>query len=1107
MQLAKKAVGFGLLAVTGLALAQQEFSASPDKGAARPQARLRQSAPAAPQLNAAGVVARPDEGGADAELVARQPLRKLQALEVGPPLSPTGRLLIKFNDDVRARRTGDRAVGSEANRDLEAFHQLLVDSDLRVKPLFSRSADALARIQQKAASYSGKAQPDLAGMMIVETADGNLVPIAVARAINDLDVIEYAHYESKMVVKGPNNGACCVPGSFVCFDTGDAAQCDSVNGQFLGVGTTCGTNACGACCLSSGVCSAPTSSDVCTMFLSGTFAGAATDCSDPDTCNLGGCCLSNLNCTVTLEPLCLGMGGDFRGDGTNCGGAAQCGACCEQDGSCNPGPTSKGVTAQECNDAMGGFQLGDVDCPNIDCSMQQQPDCGVGNTGSCFQVNPSLFCNDDDCCNDVCDIDPWCCDENVDWPNRGTNSWDAWCADHAGEICTGGNGVIQSGGGPRPAVMTPGAGTTPTPSFTTAQGYLTSAGYNPAALTNGSNLVAAGIRWDTSGPPPAVGSPMPGYEGQGLDLQSVWGVGENLISADLGACCDAGGDCQFQISAADCATTGGTYTNLSRGLTIKVGVVEHAAFLPNAIGPDGPYAHEDLTRVIYEADPLDGFLIIPGSVDNNGNHGTATLGIIAADNNSAPGVFHPAGESPSASLVNQVGVVGVAPDATPYFFSINTLGGGGTADAVARALDEDGANFGPGDVLSFSIGPGGCGTLASDPSGFIMLTTAVDAGVTCVISAGNECCSLDDAPQFDDQDSGVIIAGACFPGSGTFNSYCRMPYSNFCQTCDDPSAIHISAWGDAVASTGYGDMFDGTGAGTQNRTYTASFGGTSAAAPQIAGLVCCYQGLAKMRWGTHLSPRDIRSVFTDDDDQQFQCAFQSIDDLPGNNEINFHVCDNTAWIYSDGDWDINGQGNIIGPGTTGAFPNALDDANDVINGQWFAGNDSLEEFAVLHGTLISGNIFSLKAVDGNVLRVRSALELPTGDGTLNRGALSSGEVTDVAVKATGELPALFMSVSVTNFISGVNGVRVIYLRDWSDGKWKVIGVDLAAGGTVVYPVLTYNPSVFVRQSDKQVRARVWTVTLGIGEPYDNFIDQIQVNVNSNPFIAVPGGGP
>lgn len=126
---------------------------------------------------------------------------------------------------------------------------------------------------------------------------------------------------------------------------------------------------------------------------------------------------------------------------------------------------------------------------------------------------------------------------------------------------------------------------------------------------------------------------------------------------------------------------------------------------------------------------------------------------------------------------------------------------------------------------------------------------ATEKGIHVIEGSGNHSINLDHAffdGKFDRKvrDPGTILVGAVCGKDGKkayFSSY--------------GSAIDVSAWGCFdIASTGYGDLFtDG------NTSYTAKYSGTSAANPQIAGLVANISGIAKKQ-NKMLTPVTMRNL-------------------------------------------------------------------------------------------------------------------------------------------------------------------------------------------------------------------------------------------------------
>ena len=51
--------------------------------------------------------------------------------------------------------------------------------------------------------------------------------------------------------------------------------------------------------------------------------------------------------------------------------------------------------------------------------------CGGAQTGNCFQNHTTPYCKNAECCNAVCEADPFCCNDH----------WDNLCASEAGQIC------------------------------------------------------------------------------------------------------------------------------------------------------------------------------------------------------------------------------------------------------------------------------------------------------------------------------------------------------------------------------------------------------------------------------------------------------------------------------------------------------------------------------------------------------------------------------------------------------------------------------------------------------------------------------------------------
>ena len=56
-------------------------------------------------------------------------------------------------------------------------------------------------------------------------------------------------------------------------------------------------------------------------------------------------------------------------------------------------------------------------------AMAQQ--CGNPDAGPCCEVHDAPYCSNPECCEAVCELDPFCCSQ----------SWDEYCVDIAEAIC------------------------------------------------------------------------------------------------------------------------------------------------------------------------------------------------------------------------------------------------------------------------------------------------------------------------------------------------------------------------------------------------------------------------------------------------------------------------------------------------------------------------------------------------------------------------------------------------------------------------------------------------------------------------------------------------
>lgn len=246
-------------------------------------------------------------------------------------------------------------------------------------------------------------------------------------------------------------------------------------------------------------------------------------------------------------------------------------------------------------------------------------------------------------------------------------------------------------------------------------------------------------------------------------------------------------------------------------------------------------AHEDLAELGH-AEPIAGTQI---NAVNFRNHGTAMLGVVRADRNA-------------------FGVTGIAPACRARQVATFGLGTAGAINAAANALH-------PGDVLLLewmrpgpgSTGVGSTGFIAIEwwPDDFAAIQAATARGVIVVAPAGNGSVDFDDPrytqplPGFPASwrnpfnrgvaDCGSLLVGAGSPPDGTHGrpqqvDRSREDFSNY------GSSIDVQGWGAEVTTLAYGDL---QGGDDENLWYTDTFGGTSAAAAMVAGVVAALQGV------------------------------------------------------------------------------------------------------------------------------------------------------------------------------------------------------------------------------------------------------------------------
>ncbi|NNF44634.1 MAG: S8 family serine peptidase [Phycisphaerales bacterium] len=725
-------------------------------------------------------------------------------------------------------------------------------------------------------------------------------------------------------------------------------------------------------------------------------------------------------------------------------------------------------------DYLGAF----VGC--IDCDPAPPAGCGVAGTGACNVANGTPYCKDSLCCGTVCAVEAFCCDV----------TWDAMCATMAADLCevsdehclAAHNGL----GCAFPAVDVNPADGIPdcyadviaadpacedglwdegcavlawlqfscfTDGFEDTPDLTGFQAYNTATPTENFSLLTNAFLGEAFG-------------GEGFDLQGVTDLGDELVALGVGT------------------------ENLARGKSINIATIEDSAYV------QAPLAHEDLTNLTIE----DGQRLWMNPLMGP-DHGTAVLGIIGANENS-------------------FGMTGIAPEADLWFFPSFSLNEGGRLlGAMTSAYEE----FGPGDVVNYSIGfgtgciggdcPGTVGFLTLDLAVWTLVRLGSDLGVTSVMSAGNEGCSLDDVDEAGG-DSGGIIVSASDPGF----PYCRRNFSN--HTADVAGIIpHVSQWGVMVPTTGFtGELF---GPEDPTRQYTLSFNGTSASSPMIAGLVARLQGLAKQLYGIPLAPEQIRDTSAG----FLQCLQLRTD---------------PTFLGSDDGLECAGDdGGMMPPGEPnyiGIIPSGPDWAANMLTSSFFDGSPLVEDIIVVRGTQVFGNKFSVKSSDSARLGVTAQFtprdfqpSAPTGGGGVpfvpqiqDLRYLATGNITDLIAIGKSDADGIVNTMIAQSEYQWPTVFTLVFVEgyDWRTQRWSFIDLISDPGqavatlpdGDLLFQHTAADSHRFVRVTDGKILLRFWTLgfpstgALGGDTPDSNYrmrMDFLNLFVSEDPGASLP----
>ena len=150
-------------------------------------------------LGVIAAIALSPPAAAAAPLTPRTPLNvdpvALLPLPVDAPRAGY-QLTIKLRDEALARADAHGRLVSRSGADLREINAIAAARGLRFRPLIPLDQQRLSAFEAAAAARSGRAQPDLAGMMIVSAgrADPDAL-LAAGQALEVLEIVEYAYIQ------------------------------------------------------------------------------------------------------------------------------------------------------------------------------------------------------------------------------------------------------------------------------------------------------------------------------------------------------------------------------------------------------------------------------------------------------------------------------------------------------------------------------------------------------------------------------------------------------------------------------------------------------------------------------------------------------------------------------------------------------------------------------------------------------------------------------------------------------------------------------------------------------------------------------------------------
>jgi serine protease len=248
--------------------------------------------------------------------------------------------------------------------------------------------------------------------------------------------------------------------------------------------------------------------------------------------------------------------------------------------------------------------------------------------------------------------------------------------------------------------------------------------------------------------------------------------------------------------------------------------------------------HEDVTLAV---------VATAGTPDADNDHGTSVMGILGAcDDNNVGCLGFLADEEMRLYQRNS----GSYPSVADIYNLANTQLAAGEVTNSSWAYFAD--PMPPGQTCPCNPGQNGHVPIEYNAAVKAEIDAGTADGIHYFLAAGNGCTDLDWAgfgAAFD-WTTGSVYVGAVESA---------LPHDAACFT-DYGSRISSCAWGENIVSTGYGDLFAGTG---RNEYYTDTFGGTSGASPTVAGCAGVLNNIYRnINSGANISTTTMRSWLT-----------------------------------------------------------------------------------------------------------------------------------------------------------------------------------------------------------------------------------------------------